>query len=195
MAWRKAGSTTLGSAGTSLTLSGITTNKFNSVMIHTLDTGSTLAPRISITDNGTGTNHSGRTSKNGAADATQTSREDWVTNASENASDQFQFGYICNINGEEILGIFSCCDESASGAGNAPQRRECAGKYSDGGSEAQFTRIDMVSSLTNNYNTDSNISVIGSDGTEALNVQDGAVYYDKTLNKEYILSNNTWTEL
>ena len=46
-----------------------------------------------------------------------------------------------------------------------------------------------------NLQSDTNLTVIGSDGTESLNVQDGAVYYDKTLNKEYILSNNTWTEL
>ncbi len=41
----------------------------------------------------------------------------------------------------------------------------------------------------------SNLTVLGSDGTEELNVQDGAIYYDTTLNKEYVLYNNTWTEV
>jgi len=164
MAWSKAGTTTLGSASSPpLTLSGITASKFIQVMIHTLDAGSTLAPRMAITDAGSGTNHSNRASKNGAADATNVSREDWLTNATENASDQFQVAYICNITGEEKLAIINCCDESASGAGNDPERREGVGKYSDGGSEAQFTQIDIISSITNNYDTGSNISALGTD--------------------------------
>jgi hypothetical protein len=28
-----------------------------------------------------------------------------------------------------------------------------------------------------------------------MTVQDGAIYYDTTLNKEYVLYNNTWTEV
>jgi len=161
-------------------------------LIHTLDAGSTLAPRISITDNGTGTKHAGRTSKNGASDATQTSRQDWVSNATENASDQFQVAYICDISGEETLGMSFCCDESAGGAGTAPERRENVGKHTD---TTQFTRIDMISSITNNYDTSSNISALGSDGVESMKVQDGAVYYETDTNKSYVLYDSTWSEL
>jgi len=28
-----------------------------------------------------------------------------------------------------------------------------------------------------------------------MRIQDGAIYYETDTNKEYILSNNTWTEL
>jgi hypothetical protein len=30
---------------------------------------------------------------------------------------------------------------------------------------------------------------------ESLNVQEGAVYYETDTNKEYVLYNNTWTEV
>jgi hypothetical protein len=63
----------------------------------------------------------------------------------------------------------------------------------------QFTRLDNYNNRgsTNGYeyDTGSNATALGSDGVEELIVQDGAVYYDKQLNKEYILSNDTWTEL
>lgn len=63
----------------------------------------------------------------------------------------------------------------------------------------QFTRLDNYNNRgsTNGYEYDSgsNATALGSDGTTSIIVQDGAIYYDITLNKEYILSNNTWTEL
>ena len=192
MAWAKGGYTTLGSAALPLTLTGITISKFNTVLIHTLDGGSTSAPRISITDNGAGTKHAGNTSKNGGSNATQTSREDWVSNATENASNQFQVAYICNISGEETLGMSFCCDESGAGAGTAPERRENVGKHSD---TTQFTRIDIISSTSNNFASSSNISVLGSDGAESMTVQDGAIFHETDTNKSYVLNGSTWTEL
>jgi ribosomal protein L27 len=41
---------------------------------------------------------------------------------------------------------------------------------------------------------DSNFTVLGSDEVLYV-VQDGAIFYEKDTNKEYIISNNTWTEL
>ncbi len=163
MAWAKNVTNTLSSAAEPLTILGLTGFNFNFLMSHTLDGGSTSAPRISIQDAGTGTNHAGRTSLNGAADATQTSRGDWVSNASENASNQFEICYFLNIESEEKLGMYNCCDESVTGAGTAPQRREGIGKYADGGSEVQITRIDIVTSTSNNFAIDSNLSALGTD--------------------------------
>jgi hypothetical protein len=163
MVWAKNVTNTLTSGAQPLPLTGLTAYKFNFLMTHILDGGLTAAPRIAITDSGSGTNHAARYSKNGGADATATSRQDWTSNATENASNQFEIAYICNIDGEEILGIFNCCDESVAGAGNDPERREGVGKYSDGGSEVQFTNIDIITSTSNNFATDSNITMIGTD--------------------------------
>jgi len=53
-----------------------------------------------------------------------------------------------------------CCDESAAGAATAPERRENVGKHTD---TTQFTRMDIISSTSNNLAISSNISVIGTD--------------------------------
>jgi len=65
----------------------------------------------------------------------------------------------------------------------------------DGADSGQFTQVDIINDDVGSWDTDSNLSAIGSDGTEELNVQDGAIYYDTDLNKEYVLYNNTWTEV
>lgn len=161
MPWQINKTNTLLSGEQPLTLSELTTLDFNILLSHTLDGGLTSAPRISIQDAGTGTNHSGRTSKNGAAFALQTSRGDWVSNGTENASDQFQIAYIQNIDGEEKLAIHFCCDESAAGSGTATERRVGVGKYVV--TSGQFTQIDIVTSTGNNYATDSNLTVLSTD--------------------------------
>ena len=48
---------------------------------------------------------------------------------------------------------------------------------------------------SNTYTSDSNLSVIGSDGATSTKLQDGAIYYETDTNKEYVLYNNTWTEV
>ena len=61
---------------------------------------------------------------------------------------------------------------------------------------ADITRTDLNSSYTTTaYAENSNYSLIGSDGTEELKVQDGAIFYETDTNKEYLLYNNTWTEV
>ena len=41
--------------------------------------------------------------------------------------------------------------------------------------------------------------MLGSDVTpasaEAIKIQDGSIFYETDTNKEYVLNNNTWTEL
>ena len=100
-------------------------------------------------------------------------------------------GYLLNIATEEKLFICSTCDVTATGAGQAPPRLEQVGKWAD----TTNTVDEIDEDSTGAMGISSNLSALGSDGVEELNVQDGAVYYDKQLNKEYVLNNNTWTEL
>ena len=96
---------------------------------------------------------------------------------------------------EEKLLIGFQVSQNTAGANNAPSRSETVGKCDTTTNTGQFTRIDCNNSSTCNYDTDSNISAIGSDVVESIAVQDGAIYYDTDLNKEYVLYNNTWTEV
>ncbi len=84
-------------------------------------------------------------------------------------------------------------NQNTAGAGTAPQRYEIVAKHAQ--TTNPISTITLNAGTAGTFDTDSNISALGSEGVEELNVQDGAVYYDKTLNKEYVLYNNAWTEV
>ena len=195
MVWNKLGTTTLGSAGDDLDITSMTANKFNQFMVHTpIDNASNNINHRYTFDDNSATDYAYRESINGATDATFTSQALIGLNTG-NHDDLFDILYVLNIDSEEKLLIGLQISQGSSGAGTAPSRSETVGKVDTTTNTGQFTRIDCNNSSTGNYDTDSNISAIGSDGTESLNVQDGAIYYDTDLNKEYVLYNNTWTEV
>jgi len=195
MAWIKAGSTTLASAGDTLTVSGMTANKFNTVLAHHLETGTSINSdyRVGNSTVDTGTNYSRRVSTDGGTDSTSTSR-DIITSVYANINDSaFVVGYFVNIATEEKLFIFFGMGNDATGSSTAPERRELVAKWAN--TSDQVDICQTLNDQAGSYDTDSNHSVLGSDGTESLNVQDGAIYHDTDTNKEYVLNNNTWTEL
>tara|TARA_R110002012_G_scaffold311813_1_gene521577 strand:+ start:164 stop:745 length:582 start_codon:yes stop_codon:yes gene_type:complete len=193
MAWRKAGTTTLGSAGSTITVSSLSSNKFMNTMHHQFASSGTPACSYRMGNGSldTGSNYTLRKSENGGSDETLTSiaRADFAGGTPSTLG----IGYVINIASEEKLGIYFAVEQSTAGAGNAPNRRETVAKYTNTSDE--IDTYGMVNLASGSYDTGSNATVLGSDGTESLNVQDGAVYYDTTLNKEYVLYNNVWTEL
>jgi hypothetical protein len=193
MAWIKNGTPeTLGSSGDVMTISDLSAHNFHIILTNTIASGA-LSTQATF-DNDSGTKYAYRNSWAGGADGTGVSKgnvQQWDGNNGSSAP-QFVVSYLCNIDGEEVLGMYWGIDQNTAGAGTAPYRRETVYKFTD---TTQITRIDLNNSGAGSFDTDSNLSVIGSDGTEALNVQDGAIYYETDTNKEYLLSNNTWTEL
>ena len=189
MAWNKLGTTTLGSAGDTITVSGITSNEFIYILTHAL--GSNADKKLKFNNNGNSV-YARRYSDNGAGDGTTTS----TTNIAHSTllTDEFLIGYVLNKSGEEKLLMTFTVASNSSGAGNVPARLELVGKFVPS-PDADITRVDDINTHTGDYDTDSNLSVIGSDGTESLGVQDGAIFYETDTNKEYLLSNNTWTEI
>jgi hypothetical protein len=96
---------------------------------------------------------------------------------------------------EEKLGISHLITNGTIGAATAPQRQELVYKYVPSPLTDAITRVDEYNAAAGSFDTDSNITVLGSDGVESLNVQDGAVYDETDTNKSYVLSSNVWTEL
>ena len=195
MAWNKLGTTTLGSAGDDLDITSMTTNTFNQFLVHTLNTGGTSKHNFTF-DNNDNTDYARRRSYNGAGDSTDISQVQ-IEYLGDEASDRFEVIYGSNIASEEKLNIhFAVTRSTANDASAATNRAEAVSKIDTTTNTGQYTRIDCNNTGgSGDFDTDSNISAIGSDGTEELNVQDGAIYYDTDLNKEYVLYNNTWTEL
>lgn len=168
MAWGKAGSTTLGSAGDDIDITDLTTNKFNQVLIHGLEDSANITYKQTINNDG-GSLYAFRRSGNGGADGTGTSEASVGINASA-FGEAFIVEYIIAISGEEKLGIAFDCIRTTAGAGSAPNRDETVFKYVPATLTDTIDRIDVNNSSTGNFATSSNISVLGSDITPAAAV-------------------------
>jgi hypothetical protein len=71
--------------------------------------------------------------------------------------------YICNVSGEEKLGIAHMVTQNTAGAGNVPTRYEAVGKW--------VTTDEITSIRTESAQvTDSNLTVLGSDITPASSI-------------------------
>ncbi len=187
MAWIKAGSTTLGSAGDSISLSGLS-GKFLQIPLHIINSGGITGQMQFNSD--TGSNYADRVSNSGGGDITHNLAYMIVDAAN---ADCFHISYLLNIATEEKLQIGFSVDQSTAGAGTAPVRREIVGKWTN--TSNAITSAVVNNGGIGNFDTGSNVTVIGSDGVESLGVQDGAIYYETDTNKEFLLYNNTWTEL
>ena len=191
MAWNKLGSTTLTTTADVINSGTFTASKFIFGMTHIFASGGDKAPNLRFDQTG-GTAYATRYSPNGGADTTETSQPD-IKGIGTTDDDDFMIYYTNNIGNEEKLVIMHQVNRNNTGAGNAPYREETVGKYAQ--TSSQVTEVGITNTGTGDYTADSNFTAIGSDGTEELNVQDGAIYYDTDLNKEYVLYNNTWTEV
>ncbi len=189
MAWIKAGSTTLGSAGDTITVSGFTSNEFIQILTHSPASGADK--KLKFNNNGNPV-YARSYSDNGASDQTSINHSNIAH--STLLTDEFLIGYVVNKSGEEKLLMTHTVASNTSGATNAPARLELVGKFVPS-PDADITRVDEINTHTGDLEADSNLTVIGSDGVESLGVQDGAIYYETDTNKEFLLSNNTWTEL
>jgi len=192
MAWGKAGSETLATSTVNgITITPSSASMFNQYMIHSMVDSNTKPPTLKLS--GTSTSIAYRKSDNGATDPTPSTGEPDVR-LGDGTSDMqgFNVGYVCNISGEEKLGINFYVNAVGIGAGSAPARSERVFKDA---TTAQFTslRFRMHTGATNTI-ADSNFTVLGSDEVLYV-VQDGAIFYETDTNKSYVLYNGSWTEL
>ena len=196
MAWNKLANAS--GSGDDFNTGTFTPSKFLEVLYHLEATGGDIngQNRVGNTTIDSGNNYAWRYSTNGGADSASTSRDYLYESSatSNNGESGFRVLHIVNIASEEKLIIGFSIDQLAVGAGTAPNRMEFTHKWVN-----TSNQIDIVGGHSNSgagdFTSDTDLTVLGSDGTEELNVQDGAIYYDTDLNKEYVLYNNTWTEV
>jgi len=202
MAWSKLETNTLTSASLDIDLGASTAmskNKFSQTLHHLLDDGTGTngdGVHAFTLNNDGGSNYAHRVSQDGASDSTFTSQAAIFTQYNVAPNDSFVLQYYCAIDGEEILEIGFEVDIVSTGAGSAPRRIQTVNKYTG---TSQFTRLDCNNnrgtSIGYEYDINSNATIIGSDVTEETKLQDGAIFYETDTNKEYLLSNNNWTEV
>jgi hypothetical protein len=159
MVWTKLGTTTLSSAGDTISLSTFTPTKSNQIIINIIPSGTAESSlRVGYDTIDSGTNYASRYTNNGLSDATATSNSD-ITNR-DTTDPQLLVAYMLNIATEEKLYI-GFLVQSAAGAGNAPTRSEYADKWVN--TSNQFNKMDVVNGQSGDIDTDSNLTAIGTD--------------------------------
>ncbi len=188
MAWGKAGSTTLSSAGDAYELT-ITSSKSFQILDHTIPSGTT-GQQINF-NNDTTTSYALRYSGNGGTDGTGVNRAGINHEWDQTRLDRFVMDYWSDVSGEETLGISFSVYNDSTGAGTAPSRFEEVWKWDD---TSQVTEIDMINPGSGSFDTGSNLTVLGSDITPAtLNLPDGTLFVEKDTANRYWLSSGIWS--
>ena len=199
MAWSKNGTPdTLTTSGDTLTISDLTSTKFNVVLTYLTASGQIQTGyRFGKTTIDTGSNYARRRSYQGTADSTSVSQS--ALNYFDAANPIFSVVYVVNISSEEKLLMGSLIGQRSAGAANAPSRDEITGKWAN--TRNQFDNIQNFNAQTGDYNTDSNLSALGSDMTPAAvvpaTILDGLIFEetDTNKNKEYLLYHHPGTEV
>ncbi len=161
--WKELGRTTLGGTGTTITVSSLADKRYYMVLMNNINTGSTpqVALRLGNSTADSGSNYSGRYSRNGAADATNLSASSMTAEGYVGSNVQgFGTSYIANLSAKEKL-LLTHYVYGVTGAGTAPARQENATKYA-------FTSnpIDVVQMLnvnTSTFASGSEVVVLGWD--------------------------------
>tara|TARA_R110002020_G_scaffold102080_1_gene239981 strand:+ start:2815 stop:3399 length:585 start_codon:yes stop_codon:yes gene_type:complete len=194
MAWIKLGTDTHTSATQPLEVS-FTANKFITGLTFVTPLTNNPFIRLGSTSIDSGSNYTYREAIDGGSDTTQTSNSNGmpIMNPAANNVPSFGVFYIINIASEEKLYICNTVHQNTAGAGTAPRRTENTAKWINTSNQADIVHVRQNGDT--NQAVDDNLSILGSEGVEELNVQDGAIYYETDTNKEFLLYNDVWTEL
>ena len=192
MVWAKNGTPiTRTDAGSTLAITDATAQNFNEVMSHCINVTGDASIRMRLNAD-SGSNYARRRSDNGGTDTTQGSNTYSYWTGSASTGNVFYVSYIADFAGNEKLMLVWNVFANTEGAGNAPTRFELAAKWSNTSDRITSYNADTGG---NYFDTGSNISALGSDGATSMKVQDGSIFYDTDLNKEYVLYNGVWNEL
>jgi len=162
MAWGKAGSTTLTSSGTDMSVTSMTNSKTGMALGLHSSGGTTIKLNGENGSNGSG-NYAVRRSINGGTDSTNTQRNGdnaYITDV--RANPHFNVTYFVNVSSGEKLWINNNVHQNSAGAGTATQREEGVGKWAN--TSDAISQFDYHC-WNGTYASGDNISVLGSDLT------------------------------
>lgn len=160
--WEEIGRTTLGTAGSTISVQNLTAKKYLQVRILATSTGGTVDISVRF-NNDSAANYSARLSGNGGADSTSTSQTNLQIAGAFAYTNFYFWSDIANFTSAEknMLGI-RAGNFSGTGAGTAPDRAEFAGKWAN--TSAQITRVDVLNLAgTGNFAIGSEVVILGHD--------------------------------
>lgn len=155
--WQEIGRTTLTSAGDTMTVSGLPSVKHMMLLIFVKAEGAgTIDVRLRF-NNDSGANYDYRASTNGSADGTAVGQVSigLVSTAFNGAV--YITAYINPINTTQRAVMASAY--LSENIGTAPTRREVMGKWTN--TADLITRVDIYNAGTDNYQTNSEVVVLG----------------------------------
>ena len=162
--WVELGRTTLGSAGDTITVSGLSDKRYYMVLGDKQSSGNASWDwRVGNGSADSGNNYARRQSSNGGTDSTNVNYSRMYGDNGGSTTPSFQVGYFANLSGKEKLNITHSISQSTAGAGTAPLRRESVSKW------VTSSTIDVIQGLNvegGDFNTGSEVVVLGWDPTD-----------------------------
>lgn len=155
--WEVLGTTTLGSAGDSISVS-IAARKYLKVLVDVDAVGSINLRFRFNTDSGN--NYALRISTDGAADTTGVSDNNISTKPTA-GTDHALVGYIANLAAQEKLFIFEGVGSNSAGAANAPTRRQGVAKWAN--TSNQITGVEVYHDSSGDFGAGSSLTIWGHD--------------------------------
>jgi len=196
MAWGKLFTkTTTDLTSTNITSTVFTPSVFNTSLHHLLiiPAGNNVSGSISVgkTTIDNSPTYSQRYMFNGNGN-NRTDVDQYQMKLGYDGNEQFMVVYSCNIATSEKLFIGRVVERVAS-----PKRKETVGKWVN--TSSQFGIYEQANTGNRYFANGSNLTILGSDAGEGATsngkIQDGAVFYEKDTNKEYVLNSGVWTKL
>ena len=158
--WQELADVTLGSAGDTITTSTFTAKKYLMVQTHGIASGNLEAAlQVGNGSIDTGSNYAVRWQVNGT-EGTGTSKTSIDTNHTASGNEYINY-FIVNAAAKEKLVIAELIDSNSAGAGNAPNRVEHTGKWTNTSNQINIVQAKNVGS--GSFDTGSSIKVWGFD--------------------------------
>ncbi len=193
MVWAVLGETTLTSSADVITVDSIAVKKHLVVQAKLLRSGN-IEAAIRF-NNDSGNNYSTKYSVNDS-ESSGTNKSSIDTNLTA-AGNEFATYNIFNEATKEKLVISELVDSNTSGAGNAPQRVEVVGKWTN--TSNAITRVDLINVGGGDFAAGSEVVVWGDDGTDAgqTGIPTGSIHEESDTGKHKIwnATTSTWTEI
>ena len=190
MAWGKVSSVN-GSGDSSITTGTIsTTNTFQEFFIYTT---AFVSGKLKFNDSGTAQEYARRYQGNGATSTSNINQQG--TEFLWDLAPALIHGFIANVGTNDKLCSIETCETNNTTGNTTLNRMNIVGKWDK---TDLIEKMDITKTGTT-FSSDENFTVLGSNTTPAgaveLKVQDGAVFYEKDTNKEYVLNSGVWSKL
>tara|TARA_R110000824_G_scaffold256217_1_gene445242 strand:- start:203 stop:694 length:492 start_codon:yes stop_codon:yes gene_type:complete len=159
--WNKLDTQTLTGTNDNITTGTIVEKKFIQIISNVVNAVDSIdyQQRFGTGTIDTGNNYTRSQSINGGAESTSVNRSN-IDSSVDSATPQIMISYAINVSGYEHLVITNFVAGANSGAGSAPARSQTVGKWV---TTTQFDITEVYNSQAGDFNTDSNLTVFGTD--------------------------------